>query len=296
MPKEVKQPPKLEKFCHFHENNLATFICGNCGKSICYYCQKNYTMPYLCPECMPVWWEKRVKRERILCFGPVVAIILIIIIFVAYSILTYEEYDDYDYDYSSIYVEDEGIIPILDTSGNSGSNDDRLDLTLKVYATNEGNKDTGNVYIELYIMQNGTSRAQANSETKVIKKEKTNVFYINTTILKGDYELQFMIWEDGKVVEKGVKSVRITKGDIQNIKAYEILEEEEPAKMAEDKEAGSADGFSTGPYVLLPFLIIAVIILPILAWVFYQIRIKPPSQRQGQGQGQMPMPLPPHKR
>ena len=280
MKKEAKQQPRLKQFCHFHEHIPATYICNNCGKSICYYCQKNYGMPYLCPECMPVWWEKKVKRERIFCFGPVLIFIIIIVSLVIYAIATEPDYDD-DYDYSSIYVEDDGIIPVLNTEGSSGGNN-KLDLTLKIYATNEGTKDTGKVYIELYVMQNGSSRAQAQSDTDVIKKDKTKVFFINTTLLAGNYELQLMIWENGKVVERGVKSVRINEGDIQNIKAYEILEDTSESKMAKDEgDAGAAFGGSS--YILIPILIIAVIFLPIIAWVFYQQRVKLPSRAHGAG-------------
>jgi hypothetical protein len=279
MKKKEKEPPKLQQFCHFHENNLATYICHECGKSICYYCQKNYTMPYLCPECMPGWWDKKVKREKILCATPVIVIIVIMLSLITYAIFFEPDYEEDDYDYSSIYIEDDDIIPILNTDMEPGTN--KLDLTLKIYATNEGNKDTGNVFIELHVMQNGTSRTEAQSSTGIIRSEKTQVFFINTTILSGEYDLQLVTWEDGKVVEKGQKSIQLSEGDIQNIKAYEVLEDVSPDAMAdEESKEGADDGFGgSGLYFIWPFLIIGIIILPIIAYLFYRERTKPPSQR-----------------
>ena len=61
-----KQKPKLEQFCFYHDYIPATYICDNCGKSICYYCQKNTSLPFQCPECMPEFWAKKVKKEKII--------------------------------------------------------------------------------------------------------------------------------------------------------------------------------------------------------------------------------------
>jgi hypothetical protein len=288
MKKDKKEPPKLEQFCHFHENNLATYICHRCGKSICYYCQKNYGMPYMCPECMPVWWEKKVKQDRILCFGPLLVLIIVIVSLAAYAILTEPDYEDDDYKYSSIYIEDEGIIPVLNTVDNPNNN--RLDLTLKIYATNRGNKNTDDVFIELYVMQNGTSRAEESSSTGIIKKDKTRVFYINTTLLSGEYDLQLIVWEDGRVVEKGIKTVRINQGDIQNIKAYEILEDHEVVRAGDEEAKAESGAFFAGDFSFFgPIMIFGAIILAVVALIMYRERTKPPSQRP-----RPPMPQPQH--
>jgi hypothetical protein len=135
-------------------------------------------------------------------------------------------------------------------------------------------------------MQNGTSRTEESSRSGIIRSDKTKVFYINTSLLSGEYDLQLMIWEDGKVVEKGIKSVKITQGDIQNIKAYEILEDHDGIKASDKEEKEAGDAFNASNISFFgPIMVFGFVLLVVVAVIMYRERTKPPSQRP-----QPPMP------
>lgn len=279
--KNKPEKPKLEKYCHFHEDIPASFICNTCGRSICYYCQKNTTFPYQCPECMPEYWSKKVKKERLLCLGPIVIIIALILASVIFSIFLIP---DYEYEgYTDIYLENDDIIATLHVDTYNATGNNEIDLTLKIYVTNQGTKESGEIFIELYVMKNGTSRGETKSSTSVVKKEKTAIFYINTTIIVGEYDLQLMIWEDDMVIQKGVKGIRVGSADVAEISAYEIIYEEDEGEK--DKGADASGAYFTSFW--MPILLIAIPILLLIGWLLYKERTKPPS---------MPAPPPPGRR
>lgn len=263
-----KSKPKLEKKCCYHEDIPASYICGSCGKSICIYCQKNTMLPYQCPECMPEYWGKKVKKERIICWGTIGLLVLLILISIVWLAFYTPEYDGY----SDIYVENQDVIPIvhIETFNLTGNNE--IDLTLKVYVTNSGTKTSGDVFIELFVMSNGISRADSKSGTKTIKEDETRIFIINTTIIIGEYDLQLMIWEDNMVVQKGLKGIKVTGTDIEEISAFEIIFEQD-----DDAESKEAEGFSPISISIIVVLVIGLIIIIVIGWFFLQQRAKPPK-------------------
>ena len=263
---------KLKKNCEYHDDLPANFICDTCGRSICYYCQRNYTIPYQCPECMPTYWQKKQKKEKIICFTPVVAVLVITFVFLAW-VFTTADYDYYD-DYSDVYADDDDIIPVLheDTYNLEGNNE--IDMTLKVYVTNWGTKKSGNVFIELYVMKNGAVRAEGKSGEGYIEADKTKIFELNTTIIVGEYDLQLMIWEDEKVVQKGTKTVKISSGDIEEVTSFDFIESADE-KVAYEDEA--KEDFS---FPLMVIIILALIAVPCViggAWILYRDRTKFPK-------------------
>jgi len=173
--------------------------------------------------------------------------------------------------HSHLRVENDDIITIPDLESYNITGNNEIDITLKVYITNTGSKDSGDVRIELYVMKNGIVATNETSDTSMIKEDKTKVLEVKTTIIIGEYELQLMIWEDDIVTQKGVKSIKVTTGDIQEISAYEIIDENEP----EDKEAGAEfDGMNSS---IIPIMIILIILLIIVVGFIYMNRAKPPQ-------------------
>jgi len=230
---------------------------------------------------MPEYWSKKVKKERLLCLGPIVIIIALILASVIFSIFLIP---DYEYEgYTDIYLENDDIIATLHVDTYNATGNNEIDLTLKIYVTNQGTKESGEIFIELYVMKNGTSRGETKSSTSVVKKEKTAIFYINTTIIVGEYDLQLMIWEDDMVIQKGVKGIRVGSADVAEISAYEIIYEEDEGEK--DKGADASGAYFTSFW--MPILLIAIPILLLIGWLLYKERTKPPS---------MPAPPPPGRR
>ncbi len=260
---------KLEKNCHYHENYPANFICDSCGRSICYYCQRNNAPPYQCPECMPEYWAKKMKKERTICLTPIIITITLIALIVIWGVLNPYEYEGYTY----LEIENEDIIPTLDLGSFNKTGNNEIDLSLKVYVTNDGAKDSGDVFIELYILSSGITRVTAASETSSIKADKTEIFTIDTTIIIGEYDLQLMIWEDGKVVQRGVKGINVSGTDIKELSAYDVIYDTGDVDE-EGKGSAEFDTFAS-PGLFLPVLIVVMVVL-IIGWLFYRGRSKPP--------------------
>ena len=80
-----------------------------------------------------------------------------------------------------------------------------------------------------------------------------------------------MIWEDDIVTQKGMKGIKVTSGDVSEISAYDIIDENEPEAKGEDAEFGGAY------FSILPIVIVFIIIMVIIAWFIYKNRTKPPQ-------------------
>jgi len=266
------EKPKLQSLCAYHDHIPATYICDGCGKSICYYCQRNSQLPYQCPECMPGYWKKKVKRERILCLVPLTIVIAIIVIGTAWLAYFYDPY--YEDPYSDIYVYEEDIIPIIheETFNQHGNN--AVDITFKIYVTNWGTKDSGEVFIELFVMRNGTVRDEASSTKQKVKEDETVIFEIDTTIILGDWDIQLKIWEGKKVVQDGYKSIRVARDDIEDLTQFDFDQGGVSAK--EDKESGDmmAEGSS-----IVAFLIVGLAFLIVVGMLIYKSRTTMPSMQ-----------------
>jgi hypothetical protein len=222
---------------------------------------------------MPAYWNKKVKREKIICLTPVLLVFVMIVIFIgwAYFVLPY------DNDYSDLYVDREDIIPTLheETYNAMGQND--IDMSLKIYVTNWGTVDSGDVFIELYVMKNGTARADAKSSEKVVKSERTEIFELTVNVIVGEYQLQILIWDDKMVVYTITKNVRITPTDIEDQSDFDIDYDDD---YAEGKAMSEEEGMSFlfGPFIAIAF--IAVLIILLIGFVLYKARTTMPAVTQ----------------
>lgn len=249
-----KDKTKFEENCYYHKNIPSGFICDTCGKSICHYCQKNYTLPYQCPECMPEYWSKKMKKERFICIGPVIIFIVFLIISFIWIVFFSLGIPDYSY----LDMDDDDIIPSVDPNSFNinGTNEIRVDT--KVYVTNDGDKDSGKVFVELYALRNGTSIANTQSTVSIIKSEKTGIFNLTFTIIPGNYEFQIMLWEDGKVIQKGVKKLSISTEDIEEISDHWEIERDE--KSSKENDSTLYYGLSSF-FIFIPIIIVILIII-----------------------------------
>ncbi|UCH87953.1 MAG: hypothetical protein JSV49_06695 [Thermoplasmata archaeon] len=268
-----KSRPTLKPFCHFHNEIPASFLCDSCGKSLCMYCQRNRDMPYQCPECMPAFWEKKVKKERMIFWTPVLAIIAVILLLTGWLIV----YEPEDEEYSSIYVTDEDIIPILHEETYNLEGNNEIDLTIKVYVTNWGTKDSEEVFLELYVMKSGTVRYEAQSAKAVVGEDKTEVFTIETTVQLDTYDFKLMVWEGDMVIQQGSKAVKVTESDLEDQSefgfGYRAEYEEDESKEAGEPLMGR--DYSTMMIVILLIVIIPIIL--IVTIILYKMRTKMPE-------------------
>lgn len=278
---------KLEQTCAFHENSPSMFLCDTCGKSLCYYCQRNRSMPFQCPECMPGYWEKKVKHDRKMIFMPVLAVIILLISLMSFAIYTLEKSNEYTY----IYVENDDIIPILhEDTYNSAKNE--IDLTYKIYVTNEGTVDSKDVYIEFFILKNGTVRQQTRSGTRDVGAEKTEIFQLDVTVPLEEYDVQLKIWENDLVVGDSQKRIRVTRNDVDDLTSFDFDNGYNEDKIAyEEGFYGPGGGNPVYGWILLMVILIPLIL--ILAVVFYKVRSKMPPPPTMQHAGYMPPPPPP---
>jgi len=122
-----------------------------------------------------------------------------------------------DTDYSQVRINNDDIIPIIDSQKYNITIRNEIDMTFKIFASNSGTKDSGVILIQLYIKENGITHFLTSGDTGIIKKDKTRPFYINTTIPSGEYDFEFLIWENGKVIDKETVTILISLGSTEEI-------------------------------------------------------------------------------
>jgi hypothetical protein len=229
-------------------------------------------MPFQCPECMPAYWKKRVKRERIMCLTPIIVVIALMLSFIVYDIYYYDYYDD---PYSDIYVSEEDILPIVhEETYNSVTNE--VDITYKIYVTNSGDKHSEEVFIELYLLKNSTVRYEATSSKAVVKAEETEIFELRTTIKLHYYDIQLKIWDGKMVVQEGRKQVQVNRGDIQDLSEFDGFYTGGKAmdEGGAEKESAELGGASN---IIILLLVIALPIILIIGFLLYKERTKMPN-------------------
>ena len=214
----------MQTFCDFHNTLYALYVCASCGKSICYLCQKNYTQPYICPDCIQSYWIENKKQDKKRNGLMILTIIIIIVPLLSFIYLInldndyYADYGcDYEYDYENIYLYEKDIIPIIKSQDIDSSERTEVDLSLKVFLTNSGDKDSSNTRIELYAMKNNTVHFTSVSESGIVQKDFTKPFFVNITLPPGDYDLRFYVWEKANIMTRETISINIPKDSNENI-------------------------------------------------------------------------------
>ena len=138
--------------CSNHSSIPASYICQDCGDSICSYCQRNTDGMPLCPKCFRKFIDKRMKRNKKLLWGGIggggsfIVITIFMLILLTILIPTPKK-DGY------LHVGYSDMLPALDKDAESP--EDTLPIMFTLYISNPGDKKVSGGYVEVVLMKGG---------------------------------------------------------------------------------------------------------------------------------------------
>ncbi|MEA3557920.1 MAG: winged helix-turn-helix transcriptional regulator [Candidatus Thermoplasmatota archaeon] len=179
--------------CDNHPSIPASFICQDCGASICDFCNRSDTgVPY-CPKCFRNRLDRRFRLKRKLVIGGISASAAFIIGLILLSILLPgpgPEDGRYHVGYSDI-------IPALNAD-DPGANDS-LPIMFTLYISNSGEKETEGGLVEILLMKGGIQWDSQSSQIPSISKDgMVKVEVKGFHVKEGEWTGRISLWRGEK--------------------------------------------------------------------------------------------------
>jgi len=247
--------------CFHHPSIPASFICQDCGRSICTYCQRNTDGIPLCPPCFRKYLDRKQKRNRKLLFYGVGTAAIVIILLVSILVLAAIFAPDPEPSDGYLRIGQSDIIPAVE--GDASSPNDTLPIMFTLYISNPGERSVEGGNAEVLLMKGGIQWDSISAPVPVISSGgMTKVVVGGFQVREGKWTGRISLWRGDQRDQVISISFTITGEDIQEFHAgpdygpgSDISDEDDISRMG---------GGSAFLCLLMLFIIIGVVILIII--------------------------------
>jgi predicted transcriptional regulator len=244
--------------CSNHSSIPASYICQECGNSICSYCQRNTDGMPLCPKCFRKFIDRKINRNKKLFWGGIgggggfIVLTIITIILLIVLIPTPKEDGYFRVGYSDM-------LPAIDNDAEVP--EDALPIMFTLYISNPGDKEVAGGYAEVVLMKGGIQwDSQSSTIPSISSKGMSKVIVRGFQVKEGQWSGRVSLWRGDKRDQVISISFRITGEDITDFHPFDNMTGDISHPISpgtDDKDSSSIIGI----FILLVGAVIAVIVI-----------------------------------